>query len=165
MGKKFQTSQLKQCTEHFCVLYSTAFSSKSQVPIKSRQCICVGLSCSLFAIFHPGCHFPNCITKVLTLCHPKSEVTSRSCSDSWCQKCALCNNTRQIHVTKWLLSISTLVAPQLFKELFRQRIKCTEAFPKECLKAYSYAPTAAYAWVNPTRHQSCKMNISGLKTK
>lgn len=157
MGKKFQTSQLKQCTEHFCVLYSTAFSSKSQVPIKSRQCICVRLSWSLFAIFHPGCHLLNCITQVLTLWYPKPEVTSRSWSDSWCQKRALCSNARQIHVSQVTAlhlypGYTALLPPQLFKEVFRQRIKCTEAFLKEYLQAYSYASTAAYSWVNPTRH-------------
>lgn len=122
MGQKFQTPQLKQCTEHFCVLYSTAFCSKSQVPIMPRQCICVGLSWFLFAIFHPGCHLPNCITQVLTPCHPKPEVTSKSCCETADARSVLCNNNaRQIRVSQvtdcspsppWLHSIASTTALQ-----------------------------------------------------
>lgn len=108
MGKKFQTSELKHCTEHLCMLYSTAFSSKSQVPIKSRHCICVGLSWSLFAIFHPGCHLLNCTTQVLTLCHPKSEVTSKSCCET-AEVCSVTTMQDRSTSAKCLLSISTPV--------------------------------------------------------
>lgn len=151
MGQKFQTPQLKQCTEHFCVLYSTAFCSKSQVPIMPRQCICVGLSWFLFAIFHPGCHLPNCITQVLTPCHPKPEVTSRSCCETADVRSVLCDNSeRQIHVSQVTAlhlhpGYTALLPSQLFKEVFRHRSKCSEAFLKEYLQAYSYASTGAYS--------------------
>lgn len=144
MGKKFQTSQLKQCTEHFCMLYSTAFSSKSQLPIKSRHCICVGLSQSLFAVFHPGCHLLNCITQVLTLCHPNSEVTSKSCCETADVRSD--NNARQIHASQVpALHLHPSYTALLFKDVFRQRIKGSEAFLKERLQAYSYASTGTHS--------------------
>lgn len=157
MGKKVPNLSAEAVQRALlCALYSTAFSSKSQVPRKSRQCICVALV-PLFAIFHPGC-LPNCITQGLTLCHPKSEVTSKSCCEPAGVRSVLCdNNARQIHVSQVTAlhphpGYTALPPPQLFKEVFRQRIKCSEAFLKEYLQAYSYASTGAYSWVNPTRH-------------
>lgn len=132
-------------------VHGALLCSKSQVPITSRQCICVGLSWSLSAIFHPGCHLTNCITQVLIPCHPKSEVTSKSCCERADVRSVLCDNSaRQIPVSQVTAlhlhpSYTALLPPQLFKEVFRQRSKCSEAFLKEYLQAYSYASTGTYS--------------------
>lgn len=85
-GKKVPKLSVKPV--HFCVLYSTAFSSKSQVPMKSRQCICAGLYWSL-------CYLPSWLLP-LKLHHSGSHPVSSKIWgylqklqwDSWCQKCA-----------------------------------------------------------------------------
>lgn len=157
-GKTFQTSQLKQCTEHFCVLYSTAFSSKITGAHKVQtvhlcSIILVSLCCLQSWLPPPKLHHPGS--------HPVSSNTwgylQKLLRQLLSEVYSVTTMQDRSMLAKWLLSTSTQVTqhlppPQLFKEVFRQRIKCSEAFLKEYLQAYSYASTGAYSWVNPTRY-------------
>lgn len=104
MGNKLQITQVRQCTRYFCTC--SILGLLAQNP----RCLYVQteflwMVVLVFPSYLPSWpsphHLPNCITPVLTSCHPKSEFTSKCCCETNEVRSMICdNNASQVHVSQ-----------------------------------------------------------------
>lgn len=111
MGKKFQTFQLKQCTENFCMLYSTAFKTTAAHKVQTLHlCRIISWLSSILAATSQASslRFSPCVIQNLRL-PPK--VAVRQLMSEVCSVTTMQDRSTS---AKCLLSISTLVTQHCF---------------------------------------------------